>query len=233
LSRKLTVILAGILLPAAILAAASSRQQAPEATYPPDHLIRLHIVANSDCAADQELKRKVRDEIIRCVAGEFLEADNIEKARSIARDNLSLIKEIASREVKAAGKDYPVEVELSDFTFPTKHYGPFVLPAGDYESVRVVIGNGGGANWWCVLFPPLCFVDMQKEATISRPDNNSPAPATAGQNFSAAGEQPAGTAAEQYSPAAGEAGSAATPGEAIVKVEFRFRIFDFIKKFIG
>ena len=138
-------------------------------------LIRLHVLANSDSEADQELKRKVRDEIIRVMAPEFLASGDIDSARRIARANLNHIELIASGVIQAEGKNYPVTVELDTFPFPTKHYGAFILPAGDYEAVRVVIGNGGGTNWWCVLFPPLCFVDMTRNLAIDTAAMNFPA----------------------------------------------------------
>ncbi|TEB17218.1 Stage II sporulation protein R [Pelotomaculum sp. FP] len=136
--------------------------------------IRLHVLANSDSEADQALKRKVRDEIIQVMAPEFLASGDIESARLTARSNLDRIELIASRVIKAEGKDYPVTAELNTFPFPTKHYGAFILPAGDYEAVRVVIGNGEGTNWWCVLFPPLCFVDMTRNAAIDTPAMSFP-----------------------------------------------------------
>ncbi|BAF58366.1 hypothetical membrane protein [Pelotomaculum thermopropionicum SI] len=169
MKRSAALLLLGALLPAALLLANGFRDSAPETVYSPANLIRLHVVANSDSAADQELKRKVRDEIVRSVAPEFAAAENIGSARLVARANLDRIKEIALREIKAEGKNYPVSVELASFSFPTKHYGPFVLPAGDYEAVRVVIGSGGGSNWWCVLFPPLCFADMSREVATQSP----------------------------------------------------------------
>lgn len=135
---------------------------APDASAAGADLIRLHVLANSDSEADQALKHKVRDEIIKAMAPEFLASGDIDSARLIARANLDRIELIASRVIKAEGKDYPVTAEMGNFPFPTKHYGGFILPAGDYEAVRVVIGSGGGTNWWCVLFPPLCFVDMTR-----------------------------------------------------------------------
>lgn len=134
--------------------------------------IRLHVVANSDSLFDQDLKRKVRDAIVQDVAPVFLAIDDIASARDIARNNLDLIQETAEREVRSAGKEYPVRVELACFPFPTKHYGAFILPAGEYEAVRVVIGAGGGTNWWCVLFPPLCFVDLTRNAAAVNPYSN-------------------------------------------------------------
>jgi stage II sporulation protein R len=201
----------------------------PETSYDPDNLIRLHVVANSDSAADQALKRKVRDEIVRRVAPDFTEAGNVEAARVIARANLKNIGEIAAAEIKAEGKDYPVDVALDKFSFPTKHYGPFVLPAGDYEAVRVVIGAGGGANWWCVLFPPLCFVDMSRAVEPTRPESAEPAITLSMQKVDAAAEHPRDAASPQPPAALEEAGSVAAPEAAVTRVEFRFRLLDFFR----
>ncbi|MDD4239246.1 MAG: stage II sporulation protein R [Desulfotomaculaceae bacterium] len=163
----------------------------PETSVSSDGLIRLHVLANSDSEADQALKRKVRDEIIQAMAPEFLASGDIDSARLTARANLNRIELIASRVIQAEGKDYPVTAKLDTFPFPTKHYGAFILPAGEYEAVRVVIGSGGGTNWWCVLFPPLCFVDMTRIATINTAAMRFPAnPST---HNVVAGKQPAQT----------------------------------------
>ncbi|MDD4170212.1 MAG: stage II sporulation protein R [Desulfotomaculaceae bacterium] len=223
--------------------------QTSETIFPPGQLIRLHIVANSDCKGDQELKRKVRDEIIRGIAADFGEAESINTARSITLNKLDQIREIANREIRAEGKDYPVEVDYGKFAFPTKHYGPFILPAGDYESVQVVIGTGGGANWWCVLFPPLCFVDMTKEVTISPINvNATDAAPVENENFTLKIDNhddsivqntttvfiqtSSGVTASQISNTLEQSSSNAVPGKNTAKVEFRFRILDFLKCFI-
>lgn len=159
-------ILTGSLLLLGLLLYASLPAAVPETPAAGASLIRLHVLANSDSAADQELKRKVRDEIIEAIAPEFLPSGDIDSARLTALNNLDRIELIASRVIKAEGMNYPVTAELGTFPFPTKHYGAFILPAGEYEAVRVVIGSGGGTNWWCVLFPPLCFVDMTRYAAI-------------------------------------------------------------------
>lgn len=160
-------ILTGGFLLLGLLLYVSLPAAAPETTVPSAGLIRLHVLANSDSETDQALKRKVRDEIIQAMAPEFLASSDIDSARLTAQANLSRIKAIASRVILEEGKDYQVTAELDTFPFPTKHYGAFILPAGEYEAVRVVIGNGGGTNWWCVLFPPLCFVDMTRNATFA------------------------------------------------------------------
>ena len=130
--------------------------------YDPESLIRLHVVANSDSGADQSLKLKVRDEIVKAMGPAFAGASDVGGAKKIAADNIELIKEVACQTVEAEGRHYEVDVKVGRTAFPTKSYGSFILPAGDYDAVRVTIGRGDGANWWCVLFPPLCFVDLSK-----------------------------------------------------------------------
>lgn len=160
------------LLTAALVTWWSWYQSTVANPYRPDHLIRFHVIANSDSAADQALKFRVRDVIVQAMAPRFRQAKNIEEAREIAQANLGYMEQLAKQEICAAGKDYPVAVYLGHFQFPEKTYHlatagtpgertSLTLPAGEYEAVRVVIGRGTGANWWCVLFPPLCFVNLQ------------------------------------------------------------------------
>ncbi len=123
-------------------------------------LIRLHVIANSDSDEDQELKYQVRDQLLISFGDIFRDAKTIEEARNLINGNLDDLKDIASREINRQGFDYPVDASLGAASFPTKVYGDLVYPAGEYEALRVVIGEGSGANWWCVMFPPLCFVDV-------------------------------------------------------------------------
>lgn len=128
-------------------------------------LIRFHVIANSDTVQDQQLKREVRDAVLSKLGSRFEKAETVEEARQLVLENLSEIEAVAQEEVKRNGKDYPVEAQLGNFSFPAKTYGSFSLPAGEYEAVRVVIGEGKGENWWCVLFPPLCFVDISNSVS--------------------------------------------------------------------
>ncbi|HHV27107.1 MAG TPA: stage II sporulation protein R [Tissierellia bacterium] len=125
-----------------------------------DNIIRFHVIANSDSKPDQELKLEVRDRILEEVGGEFDSCKNIDESRKIIEENLNKIKNIAEDQIKKEGKDYKVGVSLGNDNFPTKTYGDLTLPAGEYEALKVVIGEGKGKNWWCVMFPPLCFVDI-------------------------------------------------------------------------
>jgi len=124
-----------------------------------ESLIRLHVIANSDSAADQALKRDVRDKILEYMKVQLKDSKNIDETKDIIKRDMGTIEEIARREIARQGKEYSVRTTLGNYPFPTKTYGDIALPAGYYQALRVVIGKGDGANWWCVLFPPLCFVD--------------------------------------------------------------------------
>jgi len=133
-----------------------------------NNLIRFHVIANSDSAYDQSLKLKVRDKVLEGVGKKIENINSIDVSREILRDSLEDIKTIAKNELLANGVDYNVNVYLENHEFPTKSYGNFTLPAGEYEAVRVVIGEGVGQNWWCVMFPPLCFVDVAHGLTDAK-----------------------------------------------------------------
>ena len=115
-------------------------------------IVRLHVIANSDSDGDQLIKLKVRDAILKQANAEFTK-------KSEVATQLDSYKQIAESVIRECGCDYAVDVQYGNFKFPTKHYDNISLPAGNYDAVRVIIGDGKGQNWWCVLFPPLCFVD--------------------------------------------------------------------------
>jgi len=125
-----------------------------------DRVIRLHVVANSDSAADQALKLAVRDRVLEQAQAIYPRGATLEQARRALEDNLPALA-AAGQE---AAKGYPVTARLEECWFPTKEYGQLALPAGEYTALRVVIGEGEGANWWCVAFPPLCLGAAEAEA---------------------------------------------------------------------
>lgn len=125
-----------------------------------DKIIRFHIKANSDKEEDQALKLKVRDEILKEMGTQFKYSKSIDETRSIVKNNLDNIKSIAQEVIQKEGKDFPVEVFLGRKNFPTRKYGDITFPSGEYEALQVTIGEGKGKNWWCVMFPPLCFADI-------------------------------------------------------------------------
>jgi stage II sporulation protein R len=125
-----------------------------------DKLIRLHVIANSDSVEDQDLKRKVRDEVIKQMSPKFENLKDVNQVKKVIADNVGLIENIAAKVVAENQKGYGVKALLGNFDFPTKVYGNLTLPAGNYQALKIVLGNGEGQNWWCVMFPPLCFIDI-------------------------------------------------------------------------
>lgn len=134
----------------------------------PEESIRLRILANSDSAQDQALKREIRDAIIARMAEWVVGPHSLDEARAVVNAHLPEFDQLVGEMIASRGYNYSHTVELGVVPFPTKMYGNDVYPAGDYEALRVVIGSGEGQNWWCVLFPPLCFVDsISGEAVAS------------------------------------------------------------------
>ena len=121
-----------------------------------ENVLRLHILANSDSEEDQALKLLVRDGVLEQATEILEESSDRQQAEEQLRSSLPELQEIAAGVIAAQGYDYPVRVELADTAFPTKEYDGFTLPAGNYLALRVIIGEGAGQNWWCVVFPPLC-----------------------------------------------------------------------------
>ena len=119
-------------------------------------VFRLHIIANSDSENDQKLKLYVRDGILEYTEELFKNCKNKEQSVQTARDNIYLIKNKAQSLVYEYGYDYPVDAYVTKMSFNTRIYNEFTLPAGQYEALRIVIGDGNGKNWWCVLYPALC-----------------------------------------------------------------------------
>ncbi len=130
-----------------------------------ENLIRFHVLANSDSPEDQELKLKVRDKVIAAMSEELEKSKDVDETRAILEENLKRIEIVAKEEIEKNGKKYDVKASLGEHTFPTKRYGDVVFPAGIYEALRVEIGEAKGQNWWCVMFPPLCFVDVKHGLT--------------------------------------------------------------------
>ncbi len=133
--------------------------------FTPNNLIRIHVVANSDSAADQAVKLKVKDRLVNWLSPELAHCKTAAESRRILSRRLDEISKVASAELSANGRSYPVKAMLGDFDFPTRQYGELVLPAGRYQALRVVLGNGSGKNWWCVLYPPLCVKSTAAEVS--------------------------------------------------------------------
>ena len=119
-------------------------------------MIRMHVLANSDTEADQTLKLQVRDRVLSVAEDILRQSENMAQAARKLEEALPQITEEARQEIEAQGYDYPVTTELVPDIFPTRDYDGFSLPGGNYTALRVIIGEGKGHNWWCVVFPPLC-----------------------------------------------------------------------------
>lgn len=123
-------------------------------------VFRLHVIANSDKEEDQNLKYIVRDHLLDYMNSICGNCKSKEEAIFIVQENKDTFEQIATNTIKEQGYDYSVKINIGNFEFPTKNYGDISLPAGYYDALRVEIGEAKGQNWWCVMFPPLCFVDI-------------------------------------------------------------------------
>ena len=126
-----------------------------------DKLIRFHVIANSDSYKDQKLKLKVRDEVISYLQPKLENSNSIEESEKIIKNEYKTLENISKKVISKNGYNYIVKVGLEYSNFPAKQYSSVVLPAGKYKALRIIIGEGKGKNWWCVMFPPLCFIDDQ------------------------------------------------------------------------
>ncbi len=122
-------------------------------------VLRLHILANSNSKADQALKLAVRDRIIKDTKHIFNLADSPDSATKLAEINLPLIQKIAQDEIEKHGFSSPVKASVTESAFPTKTYDGITLPKGKYQALKIEIGEASGENWWCVMYPPLCYTD--------------------------------------------------------------------------
>ncbi|MBQ9657777.1 MAG: stage II sporulation protein R [Clostridia bacterium] len=123
-------------------------------------VFRLHVIANSDTDYDQNLKYLVRDSLLEYMNDICKDVSTKEEAIALCYENLDTFKDIAIKVVRDNGFDYDVNVIIGNFSFPTKTYGDISFPAGMYDALRVEIGSASGQNWWCVMFPSLCFIDV-------------------------------------------------------------------------
>lgn len=129
-----------------------------------ENIVRLHVVADSDEPDAQALKLKVRDSVTQYTAEVLKNSENAQESYKILQANIDKIQQVAEARARLEGCELPVAATVGEFDFPVKSYGNISLPTGNYNAVKVTIGTGEGQNWWCVLFPPLCFVDSENAA---------------------------------------------------------------------
>ncbi|MFD0590575.1 stage II sporulation protein R [Paenibacillus sp. GCM10027627] len=175
----------------------------------PEEAIRLRILANSDSPSDQLVKRIVRDEIVKAMNSWATGPQTIEEARATIQSKLPEVESIVQAVLSSRGFAYDSSAKLGMVEFPTKMYGSKVYPAGEYEALLVTIGEGKGQNWWCVLFPPLCFIDATtgEASAASAEKETAAASAQADQVNNAAKAEPVKSEAKADS-AAGQQGEA-------------------------
>lgn len=159
-----------LLLGAATMFAAGLGDEQEFPVYLPGNsgeVVRLHVIANSDAPFDQMVKLKVRDALLSHMGPKLKRATSGGEASAVIAENRHDMEEIAHRVLLLNGLAYPVQVQFGQFDFPIKSYGDTVYPAGKYKAVRVMLGKAEGGNWWCVLFPPLCFIDTNTAITAN------------------------------------------------------------------
>ena len=124
-----------------------------------EEVFRFHVLANSDSEEDQALKMKVKERVIAYMKEQLPEAESAEDTKAWARANLDSLEKVSKEVIRQNGYSYDARAEVAYCDFPDKTYGDVTFPAGEYEALRIEIGKGNGRNWWCVLYPNLCFVD--------------------------------------------------------------------------
>lgn len=123
-------------------------------------VFRLHVIANSNSDEDQSLKYKVRDNLLEYMNNICSNCSSKEEAIELVTEHQEEFKQVALETIKNEGYSYDVKINIGNFEFPTKQYGDISLPAGYYDALRIEIGKAEGRNWWCVMFPSLCFIDV-------------------------------------------------------------------------
>ena len=134
----------------------------------PDNVFRLHIIANSDTESDQNLKLKVRDEVLQYTYTLFNNAKSKYEAENVISDNLQNISNVAYKTVLDNGFDYPVKAEITNMYFTTRYYENYTLPSGKFDALRITIGSGKGKNWWCVMYPSICISSVKEQDEKAR-----------------------------------------------------------------
>lgn len=122
-----------------------------------EKVLRFHVLANSDSESDQKLKLKVRDAVGAQMAEVLSDAESLAECEELVTENMDAIEQTAERVIAQEGYTYTVDAFLQEVSFPVKTYGEYTFPAGEYEALELVIGEGEGHNWWCVMYPNMCF----------------------------------------------------------------------------
>ena len=156
---KKICVLAGILISLVVTGIMVNAKQSQLQEDLAKEVFRFHVLANSDSDEDQALKMQVKEAVIAYMKEEIPDSDSVETTKEWARNHLDAIVNLAKAVIREEGYDYPVIAEVTTCDFPDKTYGDITFPSGEYEALRIEIGDAKGQNWWCVLYPNLCFID--------------------------------------------------------------------------
>lgn len=156
---KKMCVLAGILISLVVTGFVVNAKQSRMQQDLAEEVFRFHVLANSDSEEDQALKMQVKEAVITYMKEEIPDSDSVETTKEWARNHLDAIVNLAKAVIQEEGYDYPVIAEVTTCDFPDKTYGDITFPSGRYEALRIEIGEANGQNWWCVLYPNLCFID--------------------------------------------------------------------------
>ena len=156
---KKICVLAGILISLVVTGLMVHAKQSKMQQDLAEEVFRFHVLANSDSEEDQALKMQVKEAVIAYMKEEIPESDSVETTKEWARSHLDAIVTLAEAIIMEKGYTYEVMAEVTTCDFPEKTYGDITFPAGEYEALRIEIGEARGQNWWCVLYPNLCFID--------------------------------------------------------------------------
>ena len=156
---KKICVLAGVLISLLVTGIVVNAKQSQMQEDLAKEVFRFHVLANSDSDEDQALKMQVKEAVIAYMQEEIPESDSVETTKEWARSHLDAIVNLAKAVIREEGYDYPVMAEVTTCDFPDKTYGDITFPSGRYEALRIEIGEANGQNWWCVLYPNLCFID--------------------------------------------------------------------------
>ena len=199
------------------------------------NLIRFHVIANSDSETDQNVKLEIRDAILKKVGPQLEKAETTEAAKEYLQNNLDTITEIANGILSKKSMGYKATASVGQFDFPVKSYNSITLPAGKYTALRVVLGNADGKNWWCVMFPPLCFIDVTQGLTEEKTDQQLSRVMTTKNvdSITTIMEHSGSTASAKTIDDKTDGSSQTISQSSESSVEFRFKTVEFIKSFVN
>lgn len=156
---KKICVLAGILISLVVTGLVVNAKQSQMQEDLAKEVFRFHVLANSDSDKDQALKMQVKEAVIAYMKQEIPKSDSVDETKAWAEQHLGQITELAKQIIREEGYDYSVKAKMTTCDFPEKTYGDITFPAGEYDALRIEIGEAKGQNWWCVLYPNLCFID--------------------------------------------------------------------------